>query len=264
MTRSVNGWGESALNFPWLHLSQLSNIQVGMLCSRSIKIWLNYEARKVQWLMFPAPPEGQLQTELFRALSKAPSPAVPLAMTCSRRHRTAQQGCRQHSPGCSCSGQAQHKAHIMATRQRSSSSPHRHQPGTCWPWGLSRRAAALQKAPWGHGWQPWGHGTRAWAAYRSLPACWSCNSVFQLKHADKWKGTTDGHFLRANTNSANVGAKLPSLQDQEVHFCTCSTFSFDQRLQNNEGKHRLISPASFIVIKVLTSMKAAQSQKHMV
>lgn len=34
---SVNGWGQSALTFPRLHLSQHSNVQVGMLCSKSIK-----------------------------------------------------------------------------------------------------------------------------------------------------------------------------------------------------------------------------------
>lgn len=59
-----------------------------MLHSRSIKNWLEYKAQKVQWLMFPAPPEGQLQTELLRALSKGLSPLVPLAMICSRRHGT--------------------------------------------------------------------------------------------------------------------------------------------------------------------------------
>lgn len=90
-----------------------------MLCCRSIQSRLDYQAQKVQWLMFPAPPEGQLQTELFRALSKAPYPLVPLAMICRMSRGDTghpQQVCRQHSPGGSwhCPGQAQHKPHMKA------------------------------------------------------------------------------------------------------------------------------------------------------
>lgn len=48
--------------------------------------------------MFPAPPEAQLQTELFRALSKAPSSLVPLAMICRKRHRPPRAGLQTAQP----------------------------------------------------------------------------------------------------------------------------------------------------------------------